>query len=132
MIINGPVSCFHSARISHCSMATDNELEGKRQALDHFKLIQPKIAQSALKIAALLQHFELFEEAVNLNLFLRTNFSFNPLLQNIVERNLALMSHSSLKRAERQIRISYLEGRILLSEAIKQLVASIQDFTSKD
>lgn len=114
------------------SMKTYDELPDEaskkqwQKPLLYLKKKQPQIAASALKIANLLQQPELINEVRNLNMFLRVNFSFNPLLQNIVERQLALSTFKDLKKLEKKVRENYLEDNITLDEALGRLVERIQ------
>lgn len=111
--------------------AYDNVPASFKDLENYFINKQKEITASSLKIANLMQHPELIEESQMFNELLRTQFSFNSELQNIVERQFALISHADLQKAEKEIQENYLEGRITLQEANEQLSERIKTLTFK-
>src|SRR5581483_6538268 len=99
--------------------------EAVQKGLAYFKSKQSAIATSALKLARLIMKPELLREYQRLNVFLRNNCSFNPLLTHMVERALALASHPFLKDAVKSIEKSYLLDEITIQEAYELLTTEI-------
>jgi len=121
-------SMAHYNKLPDEASKAENREKSKKN-FDHLEKKQTRIAESALKIAELLRQPKFVEEVQKLNSFLRENFSFNAVLQNIVERDLALANCEDLRKLEGTIREDYLKDRITLNQAVELLEESIQNGT---
>lgn len=111
------------------TLAVYDKLEDKKfyqEELDYFKGKQTKITESSLKIANLLQHPELYEEMHEFNELVRTQYSFNSTLLDIVQRQLVLNRHPDLIKTENELKEKYLSGQITIDQANEQLSEKIK------
>lgn len=110
----------------------EEEKKSVQWTLREFKGKQFRIAKASLKIAHLLQQPEITAEFQALNELLKSQYSFNPSLINIVERQLILNTYPDLKKLENEVQKEFLNGRVTLIQAIDKINKKIKDLQNPD
>jgi hypothetical protein len=98
-----------------------------------YKDIQPKLVETGARIAALLQNPELRKEASEFSHLLKTQYNYNFVLKDVIDRKLAFQAYPELDSFEKELFDKFDKEEIdayIANRLLKDKIATLINATS--